>query len=858
MPRTIPRPQGGTGSGNVVGPATSTSDAIVRFGSATGDLLANSIPTIDDNGNLTLNAGPIPNAAELRLMDENVLDPKYVALRAPSTISNPTSFAIKLPETPPSGANQAMTSDGAGNLIWQEPIFSGGGAGGSLTGTYPSPTIGVGVISSLELAAGAVDIDQLALNIVDNYLPSTAQREALAGTSGTPSATNPFLTQEGGTLTPVSPGTAFGVVDPVTSDTTYDQAADGTATFTPTATSPAAIQIAPASPTTSAFTVTDPTTSVTTVDQKADGTVGYTDPADTNNTTEVSGTGVVINNIAKSISISGDQIEYVYNEPPDVSNFFQYNLYQPINVSVSLQTSGGATFSESESGNTGELRFSAAGSSTAGVGTLITSTYNGSPAELNLDASSVRITGDFAPNSLPGSVGEVLVSQGPGVPPVWSASGSYNPTTSSDWTIPTPPEPAGSATAPTNTGGALDILAAQNYARWLNTRTTRTDAVSANVVGTDESVSVILADASAGNIVETLPAASALTGKFYTVKKIDSTANTVTVARAGSDTIDGQTSVVLETQDSTITLISDGADWYNISFLPSAGSSGQLLTSAGAGASLTWTSPSAFTSYTPSTSSDWTTPTPPSPTGSGVVPSTIAGALNTLAAQNYSRWLNLRTTESRSTSGNALVSDDSVSVILADATSGAVAVTLPDPLAWAGKWLTVKKTDASANAVTVTGGVGVLIDGAGTQSIAYQYDAITVVSDGTNWSILDKIDSTPPAPTISATVSVSLNGSATNGAPTFIGGFYVPAAATYTVNSRMYLGITAAGTIQVDVKDLVNVTIATFTYVAATSGFFDVTLAAPVSFSAGWYNLTLTAVSAGTTVFARGMHLTTV
>jgi hypothetical protein len=160
--------------------------------------------------------------------------------------------------------------------------------------------------------------------------------------------------------------------------------------------------------------------------------------------------------------------------------------------------------------------------------------------------------------------------------------------------------------------------------------------------------------------------------------------------------------------------------------------------------------------------------------------------------------------------------------------------------------------------VTVTGGVGVLIDGVGTQSIAYQYDAITVVSDGTNWAILDKIDSTPPTPVVSATVSVSLNGSATNGAPTFVGGFYVPAAATYTVNSRMYLGINAAGTIQVDVKDLVNTTIATFTYVAGTSGFFDVTLAAPVAFSAGWYNLTLTAVSAGTTVFARGMHLTTV
>jgi hypothetical protein len=59
--------------------------------------------------------------------------------------------------------------------------------------------------------------------------------------------------------------------------------------------------------------------------------------------------------------------------------------------------------------------------------------------------------------------------------------------------------------------------------------------------------SVILCDASGGNVALTLPAASG--GKReLTFKKTDNSANTCTVNRAGSDLIDGQTSVVIATQ----------------------------------------------------------------------------------------------------------------------------------------------------------------------------------------------------------------------------------------------------------------------------------------------------------------------
>lgn len=69
-------------------------------------------------------------------------------------------------------------------------------------------------------------------------------------------------------------------------------------------------------------------------------------------------------------------------------------------------------------------------------------------------------------------------------------------------------------------------------------------------------------------------------------------------------------------------------------------------------------------------------------------------------------------------------------VILADASGGAFAVTLPAASAMLGMApLTIKKVDSSANAVTVTG----TVDGAVNPTLATQYKAMTVVSDGTNW-----------------------------------------------------------------------------------------------------------------------------
>ena len=72
-------------------------------------------------------------------------------------------------------------------------------------------------------------------------------------------------------------------------------------------------------------------------------------------------------------------------------------------------------------------------------------------------------------------------------------------------------------------------------------------------------------------------------------------------------------------------------------------------------------------------------------------------------------------------------------LILCDATGGAFTITLPAATAVLEKEYTIKKTDASVNAITVNGG-GTNIDGAATASLAAQWNTITVKSNGTTWS----------------------------------------------------------------------------------------------------------------------------
>lgn len=78
---------------------------------------------------------------------------------------------------------------------------------------------------------------------------------------------------------------------------------------------------------------------------------------------------------------------------------------------------------------------------------------------------------------------------------------------------------------------------------------------------------VIAADATSASFAVTLPTAVGITGKIYTIKKIDSSVNTVTVATTSAQTIDGAASEVLSYQYDGITVQSNGANWFIIGWI---------------------------------------------------------------------------------------------------------------------------------------------------------------------------------------------------------------------------------------------------------------------------------------------------
>ena len=78
---------------------------------------------------------------------------------------------------------------------------------------------------------------------------------------------------------------------------------------------------------------------------------------------------------------------------------------------------------------------------------------------------------------------------------------------------------------------------------------------------TDANV-VVFVNATSGAINVTMYAATSNGGRTVTIKKTDSSSNTVSVLRAGSETIDGDTSTVLYHQNESVTLVSDNANWF--------------------------------------------------------------------------------------------------------------------------------------------------------------------------------------------------------------------------------------------------------------------------------------------------------
>lgn len=179
---------------------------------------------------------------------------------------------------------------------------------------------------------------------------------------------------------------------------------------------------------------------------------------------------------------------------------------------------------------------------TAGTGAALVDGGAGNPVTINAGSRSYATQAGLAA-VLGAFDGEVAVTQGfsahnDGQPGVWY------------WK-------AGSATA---ADGGL-VIGADPAGRWFRVAPrTLVTAVSGNTTATIHQ-DVLKVDATGGNVTITLPTA-ATAYKKLTVKKIDATANTVTIDGDGAETIDDQATAVILSQYTSVTIISDGTEWF--------------------------------------------------------------------------------------------------------------------------------------------------------------------------------------------------------------------------------------------------------------------------------------------------------
>jgi hypothetical protein len=74
----------------------------------------------------------------------------------------------------------------------------------------------------------------------------------------------------------------------------------------------------------------------------------------------------------------------------------------------------------------------------------------------------------------------------------------------------------------------------------------------------------VLVDATAAPVIVTLPAAFVMKGRDFSFKKIDVSANAMTIDAAGTETIDGALIFVTAVAYVSVTIVSNGANWWII------------------------------------------------------------------------------------------------------------------------------------------------------------------------------------------------------------------------------------------------------------------------------------------------------
>lgn len=115
---------------------------------------------------------------------------------------------------------------------------------------------------------------------------------------------------------------------------------------------------------------------------------------------------------------------------------------------------------------------------------------------------------------------------------------------------------------------------------------------------------------------------------------------------------------------------------------------------------------------------------------------TINGAGSATAVKITSSVLEGLYTDVQTYSSNSTMTNAN-SVALVSASGGAVTITIPSASSPSnkGKVFNIKKTDSSANGVIISPVAGT-IDGSATKTLAFQYDSLMLVSDGSNYFLI--------------------------------------------------------------------------------------------------------------------------
>lgn len=300
----------------------------------------------------------------------------------------------------------------------------------------------------------------------------------------------------------------------------------------------------------------------------------------------------------------------------------------------------------------------------------------------------------------------------------------------------------------------------------------------------------VLADATANAFTVTLPS-NPPTNTIVAVKKIDTTTNVVTIKPATGATIDGDSAVYLPAPQTAAQLVYDGHDWRVSSV---------VVYDTGLIAGFTyrgdWASGTGYlvkdvvyymgNSYVAKTANSATPPTVDVSDGTWGLLALhgLNGAKGDKGDKGDPGAPGAAGTGGTSGSGYTQIVSKSAAYtlvagdfVLANANSAGFTLTLPANPA-AGTLVGVKKSDASANAVTVVGSGGNLIDGDTSASILVQNTGFSLIYDGANWEIAATMVLDSPEPFTYAGTYSGTNTYRASDVVTYMGGSYVALSAT--------------------------------------------------------------------------------